>query len=114
MIAHYGFTDASGDWYVTIDTDRCNGCAKCVEVCPSKALEVGPDEIDIFREEPVVFISNDKRNRIRNTCAPCKPGFPEIPAPCVRVCEFGAISHSDGWKGLCSGSSIKPKPKRTF
>jgi ferredoxin len=53
MIANYGFKDGSGDWYVTIDTDKCNGCGKCPEVCPAKILEVGPDEIDIFREEPV-------------------------------------------------------------
>ena len=41
MIANYGFRDGSGDWYVTIDTDKCNGCSKCPEVCPAKILEVG-------------------------------------------------------------------------
>ncbi len=100
MIANYGFKDASGDWYVTIDTEKCNGCGKCAEICPSKTLEVGPDEIDIFREEPVAFIAHDKRNKIRDTCAPCRPGFLETPPPCVRACEPGAISHSAGWKTL--------------
>jgi len=98
MIANYGFKDGSGDWYLTIDTDKCTGCGKCVEACPPKALEVGPDEIDIFREEPVAFVKHDERKKIRYTCAPCKPGFRETPAPCVAACEPGAICHSDGWK----------------
>jgi len=98
MIANYGFKDGSGDWYVTIDTDKCNGCGKCVEVCPEKILEVGPDEIDIFREEPVAFVKHDERKKLRYSCAPCKPGYlVELP-PCVAACEFGAISHSEGWK----------------
>ena len=103
MIANYGFKDGSGDWYVTIDTDKCNGCSKCVEVCPAKALEVGPDEIDVFREEPVAFIKQEERKKIRYTCAPCKPGFGAEPAPCVAACEPRAISHSDGWKKVYQG-----------
>ena len=98
MIANYGFKDGSGDWYVTIDTDKCNGCGKCVEVCPEKMLEVGPDEIDIFREEPVASVKHEERKKIRYHCAPCKPGYGLEPPPCACACEFGAISHSDGWK----------------
>ena len=71
MIANYGFKDGSGDWYVTIDTDKCNGCGKCPEVCPAKILEVGPDEIDIFREEPVAFVKHEERKKVRYSCAPC-------------------------------------------
>ncbi len=100
MIANYGFKDGSGDWYVTIDTDKCNGCGKCMEVCPEKILEVGPDEIDIFREEPVAFVKHDERKKVRYSCAPCKPGFGEKPPSCAGACEFGAISHSEGWKVL--------------
>ena len=100
MIANYGFKDGSGDWYVTIDTDKCNGCGKCPEVCPAKVLEVGPDEIDIFRKEPVAFIKHEERKKVRYSCAPCRPGYGEKPAPCVGVCEPKAISHSEGWKIL--------------
>ena len=32
MIANYGFKDGSGDWFIVIDTDKCNGCGKCVDV----------------------------------------------------------------------------------
>ncbi len=100
VIAHYGFKDGSGEWYVTIDTDKCDGCGKCPEVCPAKILEVGPDEIDIFREEPVAFVKREERKKIKYSCAPCRPGYPEQPAPCVGACEPKAIFHSDGWKIL--------------
>jgi Fe-S-cluster-containing hydrogenase component 2 len=100
MIANYGFKDGSGDWYVVIDTDKCNGCGKCPEVCPAKILEVGPDEFDIFREEPVAFVKHEERKKIRYSCAPCRPGYGGEPAPCGRVCGPKAISHSEGWKIL--------------
>ncbi len=100
MIARYGFTDGSGDWYVTIDTDKCDGCGKCPQVCPAKILDVGPDEIDILREKPVAFIKYEERKKVRYSCAPCKPGYgPEL-APCAAVCASRAISHSEGWKCL--------------
>jgi len=98
MIANYGFNDASGDWFLTLDTDKCNGCGKCVEVCPVKILEVGPDQIDPFREEPVASVKQEERKKIRYNCAPCKPGYGAEPPPCVAICKPGAISHSEGWK----------------
>jgi ferredoxin len=98
MIANYGFKDGSGDWYVTIDTDKCNGCGKCPEVCPAKILEVGPDEIDLFREKPVASVKQNEQNKIKYSCAPCQPGYGKELAPCSGVCKLKAISHSEGWK----------------
>jgi ferredoxin len=100
MIANYGFKDGSGDWFVIIDTDKCNGCGKCAEVCPASVLEVGGDEFDPFREEPVVKVKEEERKKVRYSCAPCRPGFGQKPPPCVVACEPGAISHSEGWKLL--------------
>ncbi len=97
MIANYGFKDGSGDWFLILDTDKCNGCGKCAEVCPVKILEAGKDEIDIFRQEPVAFVKHEERKKIRYHCAPCKPGYGAEQPPCIAVCKPGAISHSDGW-----------------
>jgi ferredoxin len=98
MQALYGFQDGSGDWFLIIDTEKCNGCGACVAVCPAHALEMGEDEFDPFNEEQVARVKDVERNKIRYTCAPCKPGVSVDPVPCVAVCEPGALAHSDGWR----------------
>ena len=100
MLANYGFKDGSGDWFLAIDTDKCDGCGKCEAACPANVLEVGSDEYDPFREEPVAKVREEERKKIRYSCASCRPGYGEKPAPCVVACEPGAIYHSDGWKLL--------------
>ncbi len=110
MIAHYGFKDGSGNWYVVIDTDKCRGCGKCSEVCTAKILEVGQDEIDISREEPVAFVKHGERKNVRYSCAPCHPGYGDKPEPCVKACEPKAISHSEGWKVLYGHSDLGNAP----
>ncbi len=98
MLAFLGFKDGSGEWFIIIDTEKCDGCGKCVEVCPAGVLEVGEDEYDPFREEPVVTVREEERKKIRYSCAGCRPGYAEKPPPCVAVCGPGVISHSEGWQ----------------
>lgn len=98
MQGFYGFKDASGDWFLIIDTERCNGCGRCVEVCPSNVLEVQRDELDPLSEEIVATVREEKRNKVRYTCAPCKPGYGETTPPCINVCTTGAILHTEAWK----------------
>jgi ferredoxin len=100
MIAHYGFRDGSGDWYVTIDIDKCTGCGYCVEACPAHALELAEDEYDPFADQHVARVVEEERKKIKYTCIPCKPGFGTEPTPCVVICEPGALTHSDAWKRL--------------
>ena len=100
MLTFLGFKDGSGEWFVIVDTEKCNGCGKCVEACPANVLEVGEDEYDPFNEEPVVRVREEERNKVRYSCAPCQPGYGEKPPPCVAACEPAAISHSEGWKLL--------------
>lgn len=54
-------------------SEKCTGCARCVEVCPHG-----------------VFIMDDKRARIidRDMCMEC--------GACARNCAFGAISVNAG------------------
>ena len=100
MLAYYGFKDGSGDWFLSVDTDKCDGCGQCVKACPAHILEVANDEYDPFREEPVARVKEEERNKIRYDCAPCRPGYGERPPPCVIACQPGAISQSEGWKYL--------------
>ena len=43
MIANYGYKDGSGDFFIAIDTDKCNGCGDCVSACPYGVYVVGED-----------------------------------------------------------------------
>jgi ferredoxin len=94
MLAHYGYKDGSGDYFITIDTDKCDGCEECVTACPCGVLEVGEDENDPFREEPVAKVSEDHRKKIKYSCAPCKPERDRKTLPCIQSCKPGAITHS--------------------
>ena len=94
MLANYGYRDGSGEYYITIDTDKCDGCGKCVGACLASVLETGEDPADPFREEPVALVTEEHRKKIKYSCAPCKPVSNRPPLPCMAACKPGTISHS--------------------
>lgn len=96
MLANYGYKDGSGDWFITIDTDKCNGCGDCVSACQYGVFEVGEDLNDPLRDEPVARVTEAERKKIKYTCGPCKPaaGYKQEDLPCVKACTPGAIAHS--------------------
>ncbi len=93
MKANYGYKDGSGDYFITIDTDKCNGCGKCVKICPYCVMAVGEDENDPLSDKEVAFVTEKERKKIKYTCASCKPNTDTIP-PCIKACEMDAIKHS--------------------
>ncbi len=94
MLAHYGYQDGSGQFFITIDTDKCDGCGRCVESCPAGVLEVGPNDNDPMHEEPVVKVTDAERKKIKYSCAPCKPVSGRQELPCIQSCPTAAIVHS--------------------
>jgi ferredoxin len=95
MLAQYGYRDASGDYFITIDTQKCSGCGDCVAACPAGLFFLADeDPNDPLREGPVIVVAAEKRKKLGYECGPCKPVSHHPSLPCVRACKAGAISHS--------------------
>ncbi|HHU75603.1 MAG TPA: 4Fe-4S dicluster domain-containing protein [Firmicutes bacterium] len=92
MIAHYGYKDGSGDFFISIDTDKCTQCSDkpCLEACPEKIIELFTDDYD----DEVVGIKASERNKIKYTCLTCKSTFGAGHAACIEACLLEAIEHS--------------------
>ena len=95
MLANYGYKDASGDFFITIDTGQCDGCGNCVTACPMGVfLLEDEDPNDPLRDEPVALVAEKKKKKLKYECGGCKPLSHSPPLPCVEACKSGAISHS--------------------
>lgn len=94
MIANYGYKDGSGEYYVILDTDKCDGCDLCVKACPEHVLVMGEDMGDPLRDAPVVLVTEEHRKKLRYSCASCKPTSGVRDLPCVIACPQGALRHS--------------------
>jgi Fe-S-cluster-containing hydrogenase component 2 len=95
VIVHYGYMDGSGEYFIVVDTDRCDGCQKCVQKCPQHALELVTEFIDL-EDKTVAAVTEEHRKKIRYTCAQCKPA--EGKTPCILACQERAINCV--WKPL--------------
>lgn len=89
MITYYGYSDGSGEYYVSVDSDKCDGCGKCIKACPTKAVHLESVFIDL-EDKTIAAVKEEERKKIKYTCAPCKPEANST--PCKRACEKKAIN----------------------
>jgi Fe-S-cluster-containing hydrogenase component 2 len=89
-IANYGYANGSGEYYIVVDTGKCDGCGDCVEACPAGVLEVIEDDYG----DMVVSVTEEHRRKIKYSCAPCKPTKGAVTPPCLASCTAEAMSHS--------------------
>ena len=87
---HYGYTDGTGDYFITIDTGRCDGCGECVPACPSGIFEMVRDD----NGQPKARVKEAVRKKLAFLC----PGFNSCShdheVNCHSVCRKDAISHT--------------------
>lgn len=93
MIANYGYKDGSGEYYISIDTDKCINCPvgrACLTACPKEMFETMVDDYD----DEVVWIKASARKSLAYECTGCKPAGGYSSLPCTSACTPGAIKHS--------------------
>lgn len=92
MIANYGYKDGAGDFYISIDTDKCANCEKkgCTKGCPQGIFEIIVDDWD----DEVAAVVADQRKKLKYSCSECKPASNRKELPCQLACTAGAIAHS--------------------
>ena len=87
---HYGYSDGTGDYFITIDIGRCDGCGECVSACPSAIFEVIRDDSG----SPKAKVKDEVRKKLAFLC----PGFHSCSRTnemnCHHVCQKDAISHT--------------------
>ncbi|MHA2097803.1 MAG: 4Fe-4S dicluster domain-containing protein [Candidatus Kariarchaeaceae archaeon] len=95
-IANYGYKDGSGEFFISINTDLCDACNDCIDICPAGVLEIIEDELDPLGDELVVAVTEAHRKKIKYSCMACKSFEDDEPknSPCIEVCHVNAITHS--------------------
>jgi len=89
MIAQYGYADGSGEYFIVIDTDKCDGCGECVKACPKGVFDVLPDDYD----DLVACVKDELLKSISYVC----PGYEKcrsLEVNCHTACPRDAISHT--------------------
>lgn len=88
MKVNYGYSDGTGEYFITVDTVKCDGCNECVKACPAGLFVVANDESG----KPRAMVKEALRKKIAIVC----PGFGNCgqAVNCHSVCSKDAISHT--------------------
>ncbi len=88
MKVNYGYSDGTGEYFISVDTAKCDGCNKCVTACPAGLFVVANDESG----KPRAMVKEELRKKIATGC----PGFRNCgqAVNCHSVCARDAIRHT--------------------
>ena len=87
MKISYGYSDGTGEYFITISTGKCDGCGKCIPACPAGVLEVGPND----QGQPKARVKDTVRKRLHLVC----PGYQNC-----------SISHQVNCHSACPSDAI--------
>jgi len=86
----YGYADGTGNYFITIDTARCDGCGKCVPACPYAVFEVVADE----GEQLKARVKEEARKKLAMLCPGHEACLSKLELNCQKTCPREAISHT--------------------
>jgi predicted CoA-substrate-specific enzyme activase len=86
----YGYSDGTGNYFITVDTSLCDGCGKCVPACPSDIIEVAADEGGQLKAR----VKEEARQKLALLCPGHKECVGRLGVNCQRACTRDAISHT--------------------
>ena len=90
MIVYYGYSDAQGEFRISVDTERCDGCGYCIAVCPESLFEVKLDDYD----EMKAAIKAEAINKLGYLCPGALACARNQQKNCHDVCPHEAMTHS--------------------
>jgi predicted CoA-substrate-specific enzyme activase len=89
MKVHYGYSDGTGEYFITIDNEKCDGCGECVQICPAGIFTTGKDDNGQLK----AMVKEEARKKIAMLCpglGSCNPDK----GNCHAVCPQSAINHT--------------------
>jgi predicted CoA-substrate-specific enzyme activase len=86
----YGYSDGSGEYYITVDTALCDGCGECVAACPEGVFEIA----EVEGSAPKAVVKEKLRKKLAYTCPGYETCSRQNDTDCHRACPRDAISHS--------------------
>jgi ferredoxin len=89
-IVQYGYNDGTGDYFIAIDLGKCDGCGKCVPVCPAAVFEVVQED----SSQPKARVAEAARKRLSILCPGYRICRSSRAENCRSVCPHDAISLS--------------------
>jgi NAD-dependent dihydropyrimidine dehydrogenase PreA subunit len=90
MKISYGYSDGTGEYYITLDSGKCDGCAKCIPACPVSVWELGRND----HGQPKARVKEEVRKKLHLTCPGYKVCSAENILNCHSACPNDAIGHS--------------------
>ena len=88
--ANYGYADATGEYYLTIDTARCDGCGDCVPACPENILEIAPDDASELK----AIVRHEVAQLLAHACLGYEAYCKRNEVNCHTACHADAIEHT--------------------
>ncbi len=90
MKAQYGYSDGTGDYFITVDTGKCDGCGECVKACPAALFALAKDNYRQLK----AGIKEESRKKLHIACPGFKACAQSNTVNCHSVCPKDALSHT--------------------